>query len=241
MKIKCLLVDDEPIAVEIIRSYMRNIDEVEIVAEFNNALDAYNFLQKEKVDLLLLDIKMPQLSGLDLLKTLDSRPLIILITAYSEFALEGYELDVVDYLIKPVSYQRFLKAISKVFNRLNVPANNTQPQAEKANASYIYFKQGKKMMKLLLSDILYFKGYGNYVKVFTEQKEIITYQTLNMLEKQLSTEGFIRVHKSFLVSLDKIDAFTVDTVEIKKKEIPIGNSYRQAVVKIFGKRRDVSI
>lgn len=235
MKIKCLLVDDEPIAIDILASYIKNLEELEIAGTCNNALEAYNFLQKEKVDLMILDIKMPQLSGLDFLKSLDRKPLVILVTAYSEHALEGYEYDVVDYIVKPVSFQRFLKAISKVFNRLQLKDHNVQANPQDRNASFIYIKTDKKMIRVMLNDILYFEGSGNYVRVVTEQKEIITYQTLNLLEKQLAKDGFVRIHKSYIVSINKVDAFTHEDVEIRKKEIPIGNSYKQSVSKIFGK------
>ncbi len=235
MKINCLLVDDEPIAIDILKSYIKNIEELQVVGECNNALEAYNFLQKTKVDLLLLDIKMPQLSGLEFLKTIDLKPLVILITAYSEHAIEGYEFDVVDYIVKPVSYQRFLKAISKVFNRLELKSNNILMAPQKSGSSFIYLRHDKKMVKVMLNDILYFEGFGNYVKVVTEQREIISYQTLNLLEKQLANDGFVRIHKSFIIPVNKIDAFTNESVEIKKKEIPIGSSYKQAISRIMGK------
>ena len=233
MKISCLLVDDEPIAINILKSYIKNIEELQIAGECNNPLEAYNFLQKEKVDLLLLDIKMPQLSGLDFLKTLHTKPLVILITAYSEHAIDGYEFDVVDYIVKPVSYQRFLKAISKVFNRLELKSSNALFTPQKSDSSFIYLRHDKKMVKVMLNDILYFEGLGNYVKVVTEQREIISYQTLTLLEKQLANDGFVRIHKSYIISLNKVNSFTSESVEIKKNEIPIGSSYKQVISKII--------
>jgi len=233
MKVRCLIVDDEPIATDIIISYIKNIEELEVAGTCSNALEAYNFLRKEKIELMILDIKMPQLSGLDFLRSLDNKPLVILVTAYPEHALEGYEYDVIDYLVKPVSFQRFLKAISKVFNRLQL--SNVQPGEQRKESSFIYIKSDKKMIKIMLDDILYFEGFGNYVKVVTEKKEIITYQTLNLLEKELAKDGFVRIHKSYIVSVNKVDAFANETVEIGKKEIPVGNSYKQVIAKVFGK------
>ena len=235
MKIKCLVIDDEPIAIDIITSYIENIGELELAGTCNNAFEAYSLLQKQKVDLLILDIKMPQLTGLEFIKSLDTKPLIILITAYSEHALESYEYDVVDYLVKPVSLQRFLKAISKVFNRLQLKPNVAESISNKKEESYIYVKSDKKMIRIMLNEILYIEGFGNYVKVITEKKEIVTYQTLNLLEKELTKDGFLRIHKSFIISLKKVESFTNDSVEITKREIPIGNSYKQSVIKFLNR------
>jgi len=234
MKIRCLLIDDEPIAIDILRSYISEVPYLEVAATCNNALASYSILQKEKIDILFLDIKMPQLTGIEFIKTLDHKPLIILVTAFSEFALDAFEYDVLDYLLKPVSFQRFLRSVNKAMNRLQAKSDMviTQPQVE---SSFMYLKHDKKNVKVMLDDILYFEGCGNYVKVVTSTKEILTYQTLNFLEKELSGDGFIRIHKSFIVSLSKIDAYDTETVELGSLQIPIGSSYRQIVVKVLRK------
>jgi DNA-binding LytR/AlgR family response regulator len=233
MKIRCLLIDDEPIALDILKSYIADVPYLELVGTCSNALESYSILQKEKIDLLFLDIKMPQLTGIEFIKTLDHKPHIILVTAYSEYALDAFEYDVLDYLLKPVSFQRFLKSVNKAMNRLQVKTehliNDQSPES-----SFMYLKHDKKNVKVMLNDILYFEGCGNYVKVVTSSKEILTYQTLNFLEKQLSGDGFLRIHKSYIISLNKIDAFTTETVEVKQHELPIGNSYRQMVSKVLG-------
>jgi len=232
MKIRCLIIDDEPIAIDILRSYINEIPHMEIVACCSNALESYGILQKEKIDLLFLDIKMPQLTGIEFMKTLDHKPLIILVTAYSEYALDAFEYDVLDYLLKPVSFQRFIKAVNKALTRLQLKTDHINSPAG-MESSFMYLKHDKKNVKVMLDDILFFEGCGNYVKVVTANKEILTYQTLNFLEKQLAQEGFLRVHKSFIVSVRNISAYTTETIEVGKHMLPIGNSYKQVVNKVL--------
>lgn len=228
--IRCLIVDDEPPARDVIRRYIDQIPMLRLVAECSNAIEAFSLLQKENVDLMFLDIRMPQLNGNDFLKTLKNPPRVILTTAYSEYALEGYELDVVDYLMKPIPFDRFLKAVNKAFQL--VPAKNDfAPVEEKKNESFVYFRADRKMVKVMLQDILYIESMKDYIKVFTINGTIITKQSISSVEAMLPEKEFIRTHRSFIVSTSKIKSFTSELIEIDKIEIPIGKLFRNEVMR----------
>jgi len=240
MKLKCLIVDDEPLAIEVIESYLKKIDGIDIIAKCNNAIKAFEIIQKESVDLIFLDIQLPKLTGIDFLKTLKNPPKIILTTAYREYAIQSYELDVVDYLLKPISFERFLKAIGKVYqkttdNMIEEPKVNGNLIVEDA---FIYLKAYKKMVKILLKDILYIESLKDYVRVKTPQKEVISHQKISYLEEKLPADLFIRIHRSFIVSLDKVDAFTASTIEVPGKTLPVGRNYKNQVLSILGKKSE---
>ena len=230
MTIKCLVVDDEPIAIDILTDYIGRIKQLELVGCCRNAMEAFDSLSKKRIDLLFLDIKMPKLTGIELLKSLSHPPRVILTTAYPEYALEGYELNVLDYLLKPISYQRFLRSVAKTLEDTNLYHKPAIASPAVLSTSFIYLKEDRKMIKVQLNEILYLEGMGNYVKIVTKQKEIITYRSLNFMEQQLGRERFLRIHKSFIIALNNIQAFTAETIEISERQLPIGNSYRKMVM-----------
>jgi two-component system LytT family response regulator len=231
--IRCLIVDDEPPAREIIRRYIEAMPVLQLAGECANAIEAFGFLQKQSIDLMFLDIRMPQLNGNDFLKTLKNPPKVIFTTAYPEYALEGYELDVVDYLMKPIPFDRFLKAVNKVCE-LNSTKAEAQNGEEKKTESFVYFRADRKMVKVMLRDILYIESMKDYVKLFTVNGTVITKQSISSVEEMLPEKEFIRVHRSYIVSLSKIKTFTSELLEIENTEIPIGKLYRNGVMKVLG-------
>lgn len=236
MAIKCMIVDDEPLAIEILQSYVERVDSLELVATSSNAVKAFDILKNEKVDLLFLDIQMPKLTGIEFLKVLNPAPKVIFTTAYREYAVESYELNVVDYLLKPIAFDRFLMAINKVVE--TGPSTTTSEpiiSSDQGNEDpYLFLKADRKMVKVSLKDITHIESLKDYVRVKTVAgKEIISLQKISYLEKKLPADCFLRIHKSFIVSLKKIDAYSSTSVEINGLEIPIGRSYKSEVMKVF--------
>jgi two-component system LytT family response regulator len=234
--IRCLIVDDEPPARKIIGRYIADIPNLQLLAECSNAVQALSFLQQKEVDLIFLDVRMPQLNGNDFLKILKNPPKVILTTAYAEYALEGYELDVVDYLMKPVKFDRFIKAVNKAFelNHKAYAEISVQAEESKKENPFVYFRADRKMIKVMLSDILYIESMKDYIKVVTVNGNIITKQSISSVEAMLPETRFIRSHRSFIVSLHRINSFTTEVIEIEKQEIPIGKLYKGAVLKVLG-------
>ncbi len=231
--IRCLIVDDEPPAREIIRRYIEQVPTLQLAGECGNAIQAFTFLQQYPVDLLFLDIRMPQLNGNDFLKALKNPPKVIFTTAYSEYALESYDLDVVDYLLKPIPFDRFLKGVSKAYG-LRIDKTETIPVVEeKKMESFVYFRADRKMIKVMLQDILYIESMKDYVKVVTKGEVIITKQSISSVEAMLPEKEFVRVHRSYIVSLNRIKTYTSELIEIEKTEIPIGKLYRNGVLKML--------
>lgn len=227
---KCIIVDDEPLAIEILESYVSKVEQLTLEGTFRNAVSAFTFLQQHPVDLIFLDIQMPKLSGIDFLKTLKNPPKVIFTTAFRDYALDGFELEVADYLLKPIPFDRFLKAVGKV---LHVP-QATSAQL-KQDENYVYFKVDKKMIKVRMSEILYIESIKDYVKVKTADKEIVTQQKISYLEESLPKENFVRIHRSFIVNREKIDAYSATDMEIGKFHIPIGRNYKNDVMKLLSK------
>lgn len=228
----CIIIEDEPLARNLMEAYIKKVPQFQLVGLFSNAIDALEFLRNNEVQIMFSDIQMPELTGIALLKILKNKPLVILTTAYSEYALEGYELEVFDYLLKPISFERFLKAAEKAIARLS---ENHVPKAlateisntEKAN-DLIFVKDGTKLIKLRLSDILYIEGLKDYVSINTKEKKIVSLQTLKTLESQLPDNQFIRIHNSFIIAFDAIDIIEKDRVQIGKNHLPISDTYRKA-------------
>ncbi|MGN6293649.1 MAG: LytR/AlgR family response regulator transcription factor [Chitinophagaceae bacterium] len=231
--IRCLVVDDEPPAREILRRYIEQVPGLQLTAECGNALQAFALLQQQPVDLIFLDIRMPQLNGNDFLKTLKHPPKVIFTTAFAEYALEGYELDIVDYMLKPVQFDRFLKAVNKAYQLTQVKIEQSIPE-EKKNESFVYFRAERKMIKVMLRDILFIESMKDYIKVITTSGTIITKQSISSVEAMLPEREFIRVHRSYIVSIAHIKSFTSEIIEIEKKEIPIGKLFRNEVMKTLG-------
>jgi DNA-binding LytR/AlgR family response regulator len=237
MQVKCIIVDDEPMARDVIRRYIQKIPTLRLMGEFGNAIDATVCLQEQSVDVIFLDIRMPQLTGTEFVRSLRNVPKIIFTTAHKEYAHEGFELDVTDYLLKPIRFDRFLRAVNKAFpQKHQEPEFPVSPLAEenKSTASFIYLRADRKMIRVLLNDILYIESDKDYVKVFTEKGFILTRQTIASVEAMLSDSQFIRIHRSFIVSLNKLKSFTAETVEIANKELPIGKLYRNTFLKLQG-------
>jgi DNA-binding LytR/AlgR family response regulator len=231
---RCLIIDDEPLAIKLIRTHLNRLDSFEIAGECKNALNAIDFLKKEKIDLMFLDINMPEITGLDFLKTIPNPPYVIITTAYREYAIEGYDLDVVDFLLKPISFERFLKAINRYCDRTRslLSKNDKTPGEAKVKKS-LHIQDGKNIFKLLYDDILYFEGYGEYVKVITLNKNYMVRDSLTEFERKLSSESFIRIHKSYIVNIQKITGFSTIQVILKNTQLPVGRIYREKVMKIL--------
>jgi len=227
MKIKCLIIDDEPLAQKVIKRYAEKLSFIEIVCECNNAIEAIEVLHNQKIDLLFLDIEMPKLTGVEFLKSLKNPPLVIITTAYSDYAVQGFELDVVDYLMKPFSFDRFLKAIQKAENLMgNREADRQKYEPEKTEEDYIFIKSSKKTYKIYRREILYIEALGDYVKIFLQDKMIVSYQSLKNIENLLPHKQFPRIHKSYIISLAKIELIEVNQIKIRDKIIPIGTNFK---------------
>lgn len=232
---KCIIVDDEPLAIEVIESHIDKLDDVEVVAKCSNALSAFEILQKQHIDLIFLDIQMPKLTGIDFLKTLRNPPKVIFTTAYREFALESYDLNAVDYLLKPISFDRLLKAMGKVYEQQPTSISSLKsPTTSTKEDAYIYVKADKKMVKIKLMEVLYIESLKDYVRIKTIDKTIITHQKISYLEEKLPESEFLRVHRSYLIAINKVDSFTASTIEIGDHEIPIGRNYKNLVVQSLG-------
>lgn len=235
MPVKCIIVDDEPLAIEIIESYVTRIEQLELVGTFRNAISAFAFLQQHAVDLIFLDIQMPKLSGIEFLKTLKNPPRVIFTTAFRDYAIEGFELEVVDYLLKPIPFERFLKAVAKFMHQPTAVAAPA-PKTESPTDDYVYFKVDKKMIKTRMADVLFIESIKDYVKVKTGEREIITQQKISYLEESLPRHQFLRIHRSFIINVDKIDAYSATDIEIGKHTIPIGRNYKNDVMKALTKK-----
>lgn len=231
--IKCLIVDDEPPARQIIRRYIQQVSTLELAGECANAIQAFALLQQQPVDLMFLDIRMPQLNGNDFLKTLKNPPKVIVTTAYSEYALEGYDLDIVDYLMKPIPFDRFLKAINKAYQQSIVKADPPAGDDKKTD-SFVYFRADRKMVKVTLRDILYIESMKDYIKIVTVNGNIITKQSISSVEAMLPEKEFVRTHRSFIVATRHIKSFTSELIEIHNTEVPIGKLFRNEVLKTLG-------
>lgn len=223
----CVIVEDEPLAAEVLQDYVKQVPFLNLKGICTDALYAMEVLQKEKIDLMFLDIHLPKLKGLDFLKTLQNKPQVIVTTAYHEYALQGYEHNVLDYLLKPVEFSRFLQAVNKLVS----PASSVTVINEFARPEneFLFFNVSKKKVKVLLNEVLYIESLKEYIRVVTKDKTIITKFQLGQVEELLSKNNFLRIHRSFIVAKDKVDAFTATDVEINNKQLPIGRSYKELV------------
>ena len=228
----CLIVEDEPLAAEVLQDYITQVPFLTLMGICDDAIYAMDKLKQEKIDLIFLDIHLPKLKGLDFIKTLRNPPQIIIVSAYHEYALQGYEHNVIDYLLKPVEFSRFLMAVNKI-KQTTVPETMTPVISETAERAYLFFNVGKKKVKIFLDEILYIESLKEYVRIFTKTKSILTKFQLGQIESLLAKNNFIRVHRSFIVAKDKIDAFTAADIEINGKQIPVGRSYKELVQSIL--------
>jgi len=230
MRLRCLLIDDEPPALKVLTNYISNINGLEIVGQCKNAIEALNILHEKTVDVIFLDIKMPKILGTEFLKSLSHPPKVIFVTAYRDYAVEGYELDAVDYLVKPVSFERFIKAISKV-NRLMGRESLTASTDKQISEPFVYLKVDRDMKKVFLNEILYIESWKDYVKLFLSNgKTLLVKQSISSMETLLSDHKFLRVHRSYMVSLNKISGYNGISVQLESTDIPIGRLYKQMVM-----------
>jgi len=237
MKIRCLLVDDEPLALEVLQSHISNSNGLEVAGICKNALEALDILHEKQVDLIFLDIKMPTLLGTDFLKSLSNPPKVIFVTAYREFAMDGYELDAIDYLLKPVSFEKFLKAVSKVKRLMGHDYIIQAEESRKNPEAFVYMKVDKSMQKVFVNEILYVESRRDYVKVFLSTgKSFLAKQSISSMINLLSEQSFLRVHRSFLVSVDRITGYNNNDIQLGSLEIPIGKLYKQQVMEAINSK-----
>jgi DNA-binding LytR/AlgR family response regulator len=226
------VVDDEPLAADLIKSYVETVDELQLAGICYNALDALAMLRKHNIDLLFLDIQMPRLTGLELIRSLQKPPAIIITTAYREHAVEGFELDVADYLVKPVTLERFLKAVNKVMVRQQQSSPET---AEAHEDPYVYYKVDRQMVKVYLKEILWIESIKDYIKVVLEgNRSLITYQRISYAEEKMPPFLFLRIHRSYIVARNKVTGYGAGVVFVADNKLPIGKSYQQRVKRELG-------
>jgi len=227
--LNCIIVDDEPLAQEVIERYVTSMNDLVLVRKCSNALEAFEVLHTESIDLIFLDISMPVISGIDFLRSIKNAPAVIITTAYPDFALQGFELDVTDYLVKPVSMERFMKAVNKVIERKkNTPSS--QPSVH-PRADFMFVKSEQKLVKVKFSEIEFIEGMKDYVKIFTKEKVIITLLTMKFFEANLPANDFIRIHKSYIINVDAIKSISGNEVEMKNMKLPIGSIYKDNLLK----------
>lgn len=231
MNIRCIAIDDEPLALEKMKTFIEKVPYLELKGLFDNAIKALEFLKKESIDLMFLDIQMDELTGIQLLESLQKKPMVILTTAYDEFAIQGYELNVSDYLLKPIAFQRFLKAVERVHDKLDAKQKVAKsgriklPKTEKR--AYILVRSEYRLQKIWLDEILYIEGMKDYSRIFTPHQKVMTLQNLKKIEEALPTPPFLRVHKSFIISLNKINSIGKNDLVIANTTIPIGGLYKK--------------
>jgi DNA-binding LytR/AlgR family response regulator len=231
-----IIVDDEPLALEVIETYLENFPELILKGKCANAIEAFEALENEHIDLMFLDIQMPQISGIDFLKSLKNPPKVIFTTAFSNYALEGFELNVVDYLLKPFSLERFSKAVQKFKEIYLMNEKSITPEIEEL-PDYIFVKADKKLIKVHFEDIFFVEGLKDYVMLHTPSGRIVTLQTMKSLEEKLPSDTFIRVHRSFIVNLKLIELLESNSLIVKKKKIPIGKNYKDELFNIINQKR----
>ncbi len=229
MKLNCVIIEDEPLARNLMVEYVKKVPTLNLLNAFSNPLEALEALQTLSIDVLFLDVQMPEITGISLLKALKKRPLVILTTAYSEYALEGYELDVADYLLKPITFERFLKAVDKITQRLDPETKPAAtPELNTQVPSFVFVKDGTKLVKVKLDEIRYVEGLKDYVTIHTTTQKITTLQRMKALEELLPAQQFIRIHNSYIVALSAIDVVHKNEVQIGTATLPIGDTYRKA-------------
>jgi two-component system, LytTR family, response regulator len=227
MGYRCLIVDDEPLALNILESYISIVPELSLAGKCLNAFEAMKTLQSEKVDIMFLDIDMPQLTGTNFLKSLLKPPKVIFTTAYKEFAHDAFELDAVDYLLKPISLERFIKAINKIGKKAEISYSNIEEADSPQYQPFLYFKVERQMIKVLLNQILYIESLKDYVKIVCEnQSPIVSKQTISALEEMLPRKKFLRIHRSFIIASEKVSSYTRESVLISGQSVPVGRVYQ---------------
>ncbi len=232
--LKCIIIEDEVLAQDVIKSHLARIGAMELAGVYRNAPEAGAALKTGEIDIMFLDIRLPGMSGLQFLRGLKDPPLVVLTTAYAEYALESYEFNVIDYLLKPISFERFSKAVNKILDgRLFTAAAK---EAYLYSDDHIFVRSNSKFFRVNFSEILYIQGMRDYLKIYTPDYALVTHQTMNALEKSLPSRHFIRVHKSYIISLKQVRAIYGNTIELEKATIPIGVNYKESVMNLVGRR-----
>lgn len=238
MPYKCYILDDEPLALNVIEQHLSKFDQFVLCGKSTEPLQALGEIKTLQPDLLFLDIQMPELTGLDLIESMQQKPAIIITTAYREYAVEGFELNVLDYLVKPIPFKRFIKAIDRFLEQKlgHTPVAAVPSPPALDGAAFLLIKAERKTIKVALDDILYVEGVKDYVKIVLRDQKILTKSSIGNFMKDLPPARFVRIHKSFIVAIDKIDAYTAHDVEIQRTELPIGRMYKEGFVEVMGKR-----
>lgn len=239
MKTRCVIVDDEPLARELIRGHIQKLENFEIVQECDNAMKAMEALRNNTVDLMFLDIKMPQISGIEFLKTLKNPPKVIITTAFSQYALDGFELDVVDYLMKPITFERFFKAVNKFFTSASHQGVTLESENGVDGNAFIYVKENKKVIKIYLKEIHFIEGLNEYIRIHTDNRRVVVKSSLQNIESKLPSEQFIRIHKSYIVSIPRIRAFNATTIELENAKLRIGRNYKNQVFSALHYKQEI--
>ena len=239
--INCIIVDDEPLALDVLETYVERVPNLHLEQRCNNAFEAFEAIKQHKIDLVFLDIQMPQVTGIDFIKSLTQAPRVIFTTAYPNYAIEGFDLDAVDYLLKPIAFDRFLKAVNKAsaaIEKVQQSSEDTdktdEPKEEEA-PNFIFVKSDKKLIKIKYEDIIFIEGLKDYVIIRINTGRVITLQTMKSLEEKLPSDQFRRIHRSYIVRLDRVDAVIGSQVEIDKKQLPIGKNYRDELLEVIHK------
>lgn len=232
---KCIIVDDEPLALEILSDYVSKTDSLELIATYTNPIEAFSSIDREKIELVFLDVQMPELTGIQFMKLLGNKAKVVLTTAYSEYALDGYDHNIVDYLLKPISFDRFQKAVQKI-NELNSPIVEQNNIKENSIIDYIFIKVEHKIIRIDLDDILYIEGLKDYISIYTIKERHLTLMNMKKVEEMLPANRFVRVHKSYIISLEKIKSIEKNRIYISELGIPIGDTYKdEFYIRLEGK------
>lgn len=236
--LKCTVIDDEPLAIQLLENHIQKVPFLQLVSTYNNPMEAMINFNSNPVDLIFLDIQMPQLNGVQFMQLLQNRAQVIITSAYQEYAFEGFEHNVIDYLLKPIAFERFYKAVEKAYNLKNPTQKlDRSPDIFPATGGYIFVKVETKMVRVELDDILFIEGLKNYVSIYTKTQRIVTLQVMKQLEEVLPANRFVRVHKSYIVALDKINSIEKQEILIKDRIIPIGNTYQENFFRLLEKRK----
>ena len=227
MKIKCIIIDDEPMAIKVVERHLKEFEYMALIDTFNNPIAALPTIENGSIDVIFLDISMPKMSGLDFLRTLTHKPHIVITTAYREFAVESFDLDVLDYLVKPIPFSRFLKTINKITKLINLEENKSKEIHIKEDP-FIFLKVDKKLMKIKLDDILFIESLKDYIKVTTVLGDYLVHKSMTSISEELPSDNFIRIHRSYTIAINKISFVEGNSVKIANRRIPIGRNYLQA-------------
>ena len=240
MNINCIAIDDEPLALDIIRDYCSKVAFLNLLKTFDNAIESIEYIRSNKVDLIFLDIQMEELTGIQLLNALKNRPFVIFTTAYERYAIQGFELDIVDYMLKPISFERFIKGVNKVFERMQLDAGGAAPETGKskpAEPTFFFVKTETRMERIENNDVLYVEGMGDYWRIVTKTRRIMTLMNAKKLEEVLHEPQFCRVHKSFFIALDKIESIERNRIKIADQYIPVSETYHKAFFDLVERKK----